>query len=68
MGKCIDADKFDSDRRLVKFFEDQMAKDGFDRQFGTDDQNPKMSSAISKVLNFLKGKRLTGVKRQKAIQ
>ena len=68
MSKCTDADKFDSDRRLVKFFEDQMAKDGFDRQFGTDDQNPKVSSAISKVLNFLKGKRLTGVKKQKSIQ
>lgn len=67
-NKCLDVDKFDADRRLVKFFEDQMVKDGFDKQFGTDDQNPKITKTIGKILNFLKGKPLTGIKKQKAIE
>ena len=67
MSKCLDVENFDSDRRLIKYFEDQMRKDGLDSQFGNDEENPKRTSITKSILNFLRMKPLTGIKAQKAI-
>ena len=66
MGKCLDAENFGSDKRIFKFFEEQQLKDNQESHFGDEERNPKVTKLFNSVLNFLKGKDLTGEKAQRA--
>ena len=67
MSKCLDANKFSADARIIDFFEKQQLIDRERGLLGDEKQLPKTTRLFNSVKNFISGKNISPEKKQKAI-